>query len=96
MQDLTTELDNKPALAVNLLAEAEDNNLPKCAAACEHFIAKNLRRLPITSLNLISQAASIRILRAVAQQRDGATDKLDRYSGQIPALPSVDTMLKWR
>ena len=98
MQNLQDELEKEPALALKLLAKAEDNDLPKCASVCEHFIAKSFHRVPPMEFKTISQAACLRILRSVADQRKAAVDKLAIYgfSAHIPPVASADTMLKWR
>ena len=89
-------MEKEPKVALEMLAEAEAADLPKCASVCEHFIVKSFRKLPLTDLDSISKEACLRILRGVAQQRDAGIDKLDRYSGYVPAAPSADTMLTWR
>ena len=99
MQTLQDELEKEPALAVKLLVKVEDSDLPECASACEHFIAKSFQRLPLADLKSISQAACLRILRGVAQQRDAAIDKLAPYylnNANVFAVPGADTMLEWR
>lgn len=87
MQDLIKKLQRNTASAVDVLAKADEIQLPNV----EHFIAKSFRRIPLADLSSISQAACLRILRAVSQQRDDAID--DGYCG---TLPGADTMLKWR
>ena len=98
MQILQDELEKEPAVALKMLADAEAYGLPKCAAVCEHFIAKSFHRLPLTDLKSISQAACLRILRGVAEQRTAAIDKLAVYTGteRVPAVPSPETMIEWR
>lgn len=65
MQDLTS----KATLAPELLVLAESHNLPKTAAACEHFIVKSFcnshSSISTAELKWISQAACLRIIRAL-------------------------------
>lgn len=68
MQDLPGDLRKEPAVAGAMLVLAETHHMPKSAAVCESFIAKlgleSYQRIPNADLQLISQAACLRIITA--------------------------------
>ena len=96
MQDLKKD----PEL-LELIALAEERNLPRTAAACEHFIVKSSERKPPIDLQSISKAACMRIIRALSMRLTAAIDEMQyavetRFRDEGRGIPSVDTMLAWR
>ena len=93
-----------------MLAEAEAHDFPKTAAVCEHVVAKLYEQMQFADLECISQAACLRIIKAVKMQSTSALDRLSSirsttYNGYgsssvaaqpAPEIPSAETMLTWR
>ena len=109
-QNLQEELEKKPATTPALHAEAEAHHYPRTAAICEHVVAKLFDQMQLADLQCITQAACLRIIKAVKLQSKSALERLScrpisnayHYNGNAatsqpaPEIPSAEIMLTWR